>query len=47
MVITQQDFTIPDGEPRQIAMEIFYEPMFYTLELLVESRDAGAQADGR
>ena len=28
-------------------MEIFYDPMFYTLELLVESRDAVEQADGR
>jgi hypothetical protein len=46
-VLTHQDFTISDGEPRQIAMEVFYDPQFYNLELLVESRDAGEQEEGR
>jgi hypothetical protein len=46
-VLTHQDFTVPDGRPRQIAMEVFYDPQFYNLELLVESRDAGEQEEGR
>lgn len=47
MEVSSQDFTVPDGEPRQLAIEIFYDPMFYTLELLLESRDAVEQSEGR
>ena len=25
-IVTHQDFTVPEGEPRQAAMEIFYDP---------------------
>ena len=39
--ITQRDFTVQEGAQRQALLEIYYDPQFYDLELLVESRDAG------
>ena len=39
-VLTQRDFTIQEGAERQVLLEIYYDPQFYDLELLVESRDA-------
>ena len=39
-VITQRDFTVQEGAQRQALMEIYYDPQFYDLELLVESKDA-------
>jgi hypothetical protein len=38
--LTEQDFTIQEGEPHHIHIEIFYDPQFYDLELLIQSRDA-------
>jgi hypothetical protein len=39
-VVTRRDFTIPEGQHRQILVEIFYDSQFYDLELLIESKDA-------
>ena len=39
-ILTQRDFTIQEGAERQVLLEIYYDPQFYDLELLVESRDA-------
>ena len=40
-IITQRDFTVQEGAQRQVLLEIYYDPQFYDLELLVESKDAG------
>jgi len=39
-VVTKRDFTIQEGAQRQVLFEIFYDPQFYDLELLIESKDA-------
>lgn len=40
-IITQRDFTIQEGAARQFLLEVFFDPQFYDLELLLESKDAG------
>jgi len=40
-VITQRDFTVQENSQRQVLFEIYYDPQFYDLELLIESKDAG------
>ena len=40
-VVTRRDFTIAEGQHRQILFEIFYDSQFYDLEILIESKDAG------
>ena len=39
-ILTRRDFTVQEGAERQMLLEIYYDPQFYDLELLVESRDA-------
>jgi hypothetical protein len=40
-VLTYQDFSVQEGEPHHVHIEIFYEPQFYDLEILIVSKDAG------
>lgn len=47
-VVTRRDFSIPEGQQRQILFEVFYDSQFYDLELLIESKDAPeVKAHGR
>ena len=45
-VLTQQDFSVQEGLPHHLNIEIFYEPQFYDLELLVVSKDASETKKG-
>ena len=40
-ILADQDFSVQEGEPHHVHIEIFYEPQFYDLEILIVSRDAG------
>lgn len=39
-VVTRRDFSIQEGDSRQVLLEIYYDSQFYDLEILIESRDA-------
>lgn len=40
--VTMSDghFSIPEGGSRQIMIEVYYEPHFYDVELLLESKES-------
>lgn len=47
-IVTRRDFTVQEGEARQFLLEVFYDPQFYDLEILLESKDAPeVKAHGR
>ena len=45
-VILTHEFTIPKGVSRQVYLEIYYDPHFYALELLIENTDATIGGSG-
>lgn len=39
-MLVQRDFAIPKGTERQMLLEVYFDPQFYDIELLIESREA-------
>ena len=40
VALTEGRFTIPEGASRQVLIEVYFDPQFYDLELLLESKEA-------
>jgi hypothetical protein len=37
-VLVQRDFAIPKGTERQMLLEVYFDPQFYDIELLIIKR---------
>jgi hypothetical protein len=39
-VLTEKHFKIPKGTRKEVFLELYYDPQFYVLEVLIENKDA-------